>query len=171
MQGKVKNLSLIIHQLNLIKRDITTHIFLYEAIPLWILFNNTQYWQVKKKTLVVKEKLQEPEVEKLSHFYMTLEWHLRKQKNKEKTHAFCRNKKKTNGLDDGGKKRKHTLQRAGIHEYIIILSVTFWISVTFYLIHEFINIIFSHHIVYLYESHTSNCTSTVAYCISRIEGG
>lgn len=73
MQGKVKNLSLIIHHLNLIKRDITTHIFLYEAIPLWILFNNTQYWQVKKKTLVVKEKLQEPEVEKLSHFYMTLE--------------------------------------------------------------------------------------------------
>lgn len=27
--------------------------------------------------------------------------------------------------EDGGKKRKHTLQHSGIHEYIIILSVTF----------------------------------------------
>lgn len=58
-------------------------------------------------TLILKEKLQESEVEKLSHFYMTLEWHLRKQKKKQKKPTCILEKENRVGKMEG--KRENTL--------------------------------------------------------------
>lgn len=54
----------------------------------------------------------------------------------------------------GWKRRRNCLLHTWIHKYIIVPSVT--------LVHKFINRI-SHHIFYLYQAHTANCTFSMLH--------
>lgn len=95
----------------------------------WIALLNSQLrrnWDRKwnNNELIYKEKLQETEVEKLFHFYMTLEWHLRKQKIKP-TCIF--GEWKSSWEHEGGRRENIHSLNTWIHPFSGL-----WISLVFY---------------------------------------